>query len=90
MFDTKFFCIEAKFTFAGLGRTRKYLREDVNAYMKRFHERALDYCDPVVEDVLVDACLHGITEEYHGMKVARRTNECVKRIVRSSGPIRPI
>lgn len=27
-------------------------------------KRALDYCDSVVEKVLVNACLHGIMDDY--------------------------
>lgn len=50
-----------------------------------------ELCTTVIqaEDVLVDVCLHGITDEYHGMEVARTRDECIKRIVRSSAAIRP-
>lgn len=51
MFDTKFFCIEAKFILAKLGRTHHIL-ERIRHICKRFHEKALDYYDMVVEDVL--------------------------------------
>lgn len=37
----------------------------MDAYVKHFHERALDCCDLVAEDVLVDICLHGMREDYH-------------------------
>lgn len=36
---------------AELGRTNRYLREDVDAYVKHFDEMALDCYDPVEEDV---------------------------------------
>lgn len=28
-------------------------------------KKALDYCDLVVEEALVNGCLHGMLEEYH-------------------------
>lgn len=33
-------------------------------YIRKFHERALDYFDPVDEDGLVKVYLHGTMEEY--------------------------
>lgn len=48
-----------------LGRTLQYPGEDLDAYFKHFHERALDYYDLVAEDMLVDVCLHGMIEGYH-------------------------
>lgn len=30
----------------------------MDLYVKRFHEKVLDYCDLVDEEVLVDICLH--------------------------------
>lgn len=32
--------------------------------MRRFHEKALDCCDLVDEQVLVKICLHDMAEEY--------------------------
>lgn len=58
------FCIEAKFTLAELGKTRKYPREDLGAYLKRFHETELGCRDPVAEDVLVDVNLHDMIEGF--------------------------
>lgn len=45
----------------GCNNTKK---KDPNAYIKRFHERSLNYYDPLVDEVLVDVCLHGMLEEY--------------------------
>lgn len=39
MFNSKFFCGEAKFTLAELGRTRQYSGEDLDVYVKIFHEK---------------------------------------------------
>lgn len=64
LFNTKFFCVEAKFTLAELGRTCPYQGEHLDAYVKRFHEKAMDCCDPVTEDALVDVCLHSVIEGY--------------------------
>lgn len=32
--------------------------------MSSFHEKALDYYNPLDEEVLVDVCLHDMMEEY--------------------------
>lgn len=39
-------------------------REDLDIYVKRSRDKALDYYDPVKERMLVDICLHGMLEEY--------------------------
>lgn len=64
LFNAKFFCGEARFTLVELDRTRQYPSEDLNVYMKRFRERALDYSDVVNEKTLVDIFLHGMANEY--------------------------
>lgn len=38
--------------------TWQHSREDLDAYVRRFHRRALDWSDPVAEQVLVDVCFH--------------------------------
>lgn len=63
LLKTKFLCI-AKFSLAKLGRTRRHPRVDLNAYVMRFHERALDCCNLMAEEVIVDVCFHGMLEEY--------------------------
>lgn len=63
-FNTKFFFTEAKYTLAELGRSRQYAAKDLDLYVKRFHDRALDCVDPVDEEVLVNVCLHGMNDEY--------------------------
>lgn len=40
---------EAKLTSTELARTRQYSGEDLDEYVKRFNEKALDCCDPVVK-----------------------------------------
>lgn len=37
-----------------------YPREYMDAYMTHFHEKAVDCCDPVIEEVLVDVCHYGM------------------------------
>lgn len=64
LFNVKFFCGEAKFTLAELGRTRQYTGEDLDVYVKRFCERALDCNDAVDKETLVDVCLHEMVSEY--------------------------
>lgn len=59
LFHTKFLCVKAKFSLVKVGQTHRHLREDMYAYVRRFHDRALDSSDPVTEDVLFDVCLHG-------------------------------
>lgn len=39
LFNSKLFCVEAKFSLVDLRPTRKYPREDVDIYVSRFHER---------------------------------------------------
>lgn len=42
-----------------LGRIRQLPWEDMDTYLKRFHDRGLDYYDPVEERILFNVCLHG-------------------------------
>lgn len=63
LFNTKFFQAEATFTFVKLDKTHKYPMEDLDMYVKKFQEKALDCCDPL-EEVLINVCLHDIMEEY--------------------------
>lgn len=53
-FNTKFFFAKAKYTLAELGHTRQYAGEDLDLYMKRYHDKALDCVDPVDEEILVN------------------------------------
>lgn len=55
---------QTRFTLVELGRTRQYSNEYLNVYVRRFHEKALDCCDLVDEEMHVDVCLHVMTEEY--------------------------
>lgn len=64
LINKKFFCTEATFKLAKLGRTHQPPREDLDAYMMRFHEKVLDCCDPIAEDVFVDVCHYGMIEDY--------------------------
>lgn len=63
-FKTEFFFIEAKYTLAELDRTRQCAGEDLDLYVKRFHDKALDCINPVDEEVLVNVCLYGMNDEY--------------------------
>lgn len=69
----------------------------MDAYVRRFHQRALDYCDLLVEEVLVYVGLYGMLEKYRIfleslsfpsssrlMKAAPCTKESVRRISRST------
>lgn len=91
-FNTKFFFAEAKYTLAELGRTTQYASEDLDLNVKRFHDKALDYVDPVEEEILVNVCLHDMNDEYQVflenltfssfsklMEAARRANESTRR-----------
>lgn len=83
---------KAKFSLAELGRTRQHPGEDLDMYVRRLHERALDYYDLVAGEVLVEVCLHSMMEEYSLfleslsfsfisklMEATRCTNESVRR-----------
>lgn len=61
-----FLCIETKHTDGGGGGggNPPISRKDLNAYERRFYGRALHCCDPVIEDVLIDVCLHGTLEYF--------------------------
>lgn len=43
---------------------RHYPGEDLDIYLRRFHDQALDCNNPVDEEVLISVCLHGMME-YH-------------------------
>lgn len=60
--NTIFFYAKANFTLAKLRRMRQYPWEDLDVYVKRFHKMALHCCDSMVEEVLIDVCLHGMME----------------------------
>lgn len=45
LFNTKFFHVDAKFTLVELGHTHHSVEEDFDNYVKRFHEKALDFCN---------------------------------------------
>lgn len=60
--------------------------------MSRDHERALDYCNAVNKEAMVNVCLHGMANEYRVylknltflyfsklMEAARRMKETVRR-----------
>lgn len=38
--------------------------KDLDLYVRRFHERGLDYCSVVVEGTLVDICLDHMANKY--------------------------
>lgn len=88
---------EAKFFLAKLDRRRQYQGEDMDVYVKEFHEKAMACCDSVAEGVLVDVCLYGMMEEYRIfleniffpsfsrlMEAARCNNDSVRRTSKSS------
>lgn len=58
LFNTKFCYAEAKLSLA------KHPGEDLDTYVRRFHERALVYYDLVTEEVVVDVHLHDMLEQY--------------------------
>lgn len=90
-FNTKFFYAEAKFTSAELGQTRHYA-DDLDLYVRWFHEKGARLCDPVDEEVLVNVYLHVMVNEYlvhldnlsfpsfsRLMEATERTNKSVRR-----------
>lgn len=52
--------MEAKFSLAELGRM-KHFPGNLDLYVRKFQEKALDCCDGVDEEVLVNVFLHGMT-----------------------------
>lgn len=54
--NAKLFYVKAKFSLPELGRIRECSGEDLDTYLKIFHDKALDCCDPVEEE-LVNVCL---------------------------------
>lgn len=62
--NKKFFYAEPKFTLAESGGSRQYIGEDLDGYMKRFHEKVLDCYYPITVNVPMDVYLHGIIEDY--------------------------
>lgn len=51
-FHTNVLCVEAKYTLAELDYTRKYPGEDLDLYVKTFHEKVVDCHNPLEEEVL--------------------------------------
>lgn len=78
---------------------RQYPGEDLALYIKRFHEKALDFCDPVDKEVLENVCLKGMNAAYRVFLenlsflllkadwASRRMDESVKRTLKSSRTI---
>lgn len=96
-FNAKFFFAEVQYTLAELGQPPQYVGEDLDAYIKRFHDKAHDCIVLVLEEVLVNVCLHGMDDEYKVslenltflsfsklMEAARRTNKSVRRAPKPS------
>lgn len=63
-FNARFICAEAKFSLVELSRTREFAGEDLDLYMKGFHEKALDCCNTVDEETMVGVFLHGMANDY--------------------------
>lgn len=76
--------------------------EDLHVYVRRLHEKALDCCDLVEEEILLNVCLHDRIKEYSIflenlsfpscsklMEDGRRTNELVCRTSRCNAATRP-
>lgn len=59
-----FFGAEAKFTLKESGWMCQHFGKGSDAYVKRFHEKVLDCCYLVAENMLVDVCLHEVVEDY--------------------------
>lgn len=76
---------------AQLGQMCQYHEEDMDAYMKRFHEKALDCCGIVAKDFLVDVFFHRMIYLENlslsflslSMEATRRTNELVRKTSKS-------
>lgn len=64
LFYTKFFHAEAQFSVSKLGLIWEASGKDLDTYVKRFHDKAVDYCNPLEEEVLVNVCLHRMQKEY--------------------------
>lgn len=50
--NSKFFYDKTRFSLAELSRTWQY--EDLDVYIRRFHERALNCYDPMDKEVIVN------------------------------------
>lgn len=61
LLNTKFFCAEASLSST---KHSNIWGKDLDAYVRRFYKRDLDYCVPNVEEVVVDVYLHSMMEEY--------------------------
>lgn len=49
MFNAEFFYAKTIYFLAELGLIRRHSEEDLDIYVKRFHDKALDNCDLVNE-----------------------------------------
>lgn len=50
------FVVKQSFLWAVLGRTRQFPGEDLDLHVRRFQEKALDCCDAVDEETMIDIC----------------------------------
>lgn len=64
LFSTNFLHAEAKCTLVELDKSRQYLGEDLDVYVRRFHEKALDYYNLLEEEIFINVFLPGMMEEY--------------------------
>lgn len=64
VFNTKLFCAEVKFSLVELGPSRQFPNEVLDLHVKRFHEKALDSCDLIDKEVLVDILPASMVDEY--------------------------
>lgn len=65
LLNLKFFCAKGRLSLVKLGYISQHPGEDLDTYVRRFHNKALDSCDPVEDKLLVDVCLLWMIEEYH-------------------------
>lgn len=42
----------------------QFSNKDLDVYVRRFPEKALDCCDQLDEEMSIDVCLHGMAKEY--------------------------
>lgn len=63
-FNSKLFYVEAKFSLIELFHARQYSNKGLGVYLIRFHKKALDCCDSLDEELVVNVCSHGMAEEY--------------------------
>lgn len=92
--QSQFFLWKSEIHFCIIGLRMTIPGEDLDIFVRRFHEEALDYCDVVDGETLANICMHGMSNGYRinlenltfpsFSKLIEAARESIRRTPRSS------